>query len=179
MKKLLTLFAIFLGLGIANAQKMFSLSYAPDKETEDNVYGFPAEFKLSASISEIGEAVVVLEDYKIDQSKGFFNKFGSEKKGKFYPCNSLNDLCNQSKIPISLWVAAVWEYAGKTYISGANQINTHIPQYKNNISPPGEIGYNAVKEGKAKLVGINFKSYSVNKIDAMMNIIYKLKENTK
>lgn len=179
MKKLITLFTIFLGLGIANAQKMFALSYAPDKETADNVYGFPAEFKLSASFSETGEAVIVLEDYKIDQSKGFFNKFGSEKKGRFYSCNSLNDLCNQSRVPTSLWVAAVWEYEGKTYISGANQINTDIPKYKNYIAPPGEIGYKTVKEGKAKLIGINLKHYTVNKIDAMMNIVYKLKEKAK
>lgn len=186
MKKLITLFALFLGLGIANAQeivmgnykvfdqKNYVTSSLPEKEIKDIVNGFSVDYKFSAAMASSGTAAVVLNEYEINYSKGFFKKFGSEKTGKYYACSVLKGLCNEAKYLQALWIEINWEYQGENYKSGG-QMQIHKSQYVNSFSPPSEIGYQAVRDGKAKITSITVKSYTIEKTDPINQLIYDLK----
>lgn len=186
MKKLGCMLVMFLAVQIVSGQaivvgnysvfgqKDYASSFRPEQQMRDIVDGFSIDFKFSAAMSSAGTGAVVLNDYKIDYSKGYFKKFGSEKTGKYYPCAILKGLCDNSKLLQALSIEINWEYNGVAYTSGGDML-IHKPRYVNTFSPPSEIGYQAVRDGKAKIISIVVKSCTVEKTDEINNLIYDLK----
>lgn len=186
MKQLFFILAFCYLAALVNAQSLknnivlateVSMNITADPEKRKSGYekGFMIDFKVSFGLNKVSPTtyLIQVDEIKPRAAKGFFYKISFNKPGQYYSCSELAGACNNIVLD-DAWIAAIWEYQGKQYKTGAIQLNTqkgNFLNYTTGIYGPGAIPVQAIKSGEAKVIGVEFVSWTVKNEQAIIDLL--------
>lgn len=140
-------------------------------------WGFRIHFNFTIGLSNDYKTyyLIKINKYDFDTKKGFYWKSSPKDIGRYYPCSSLSNLCNDLVLK-SLTIRAIWTYKQKEYETGSILIASIRGDFLKSITTitlPGgtDIPYEAVKSGEAKVTKIKVMSWDTGKEDQILTLL--------